>query len=75
MPEERTGLHVRWVRAATVQAHMGPRERAAAAGKPETNFRDRPHSFKVMAPARTVVAYARVPEVPAERKEIQAPKP
>lgn len=38
---------------------------AAAAGEPETNYRDRPHSFKVMAPARTVGAYARVTEEPA----------
>ena len=32
------------------------------AGQPETNFNNRPHSFKVMAPSRTCVAYARVPE-------------
>lgn len=31
-------------------------------GQPETNFNNRPHSMMVLAPARTVVAYARVPE-------------
>ena len=28
-------------------------------GAPETNFNDRPHSMMVLAPARTVVVYAR----------------
>ena len=40
------------------------------AGQPETNFNNRPHSFKVLAPSRTCVAYARVPEeiVPGPEK-------
>lgn len=28
-------------------------------GVPETNFNDRPHSMMVLAPARSVVVYAR----------------
>ena len=32
------------------------------AGDPKTNFNNRPHSMLVLAPQRTVVVYARVPE-------------
>ena len=42
------------------------------AGQPETNFNNRPHSFKVLTPSRTCVAYARVPEavVPGPSKHL-----
>lgn len=35
-------------------------------GVPETNFNNRPNSFKVLAPARTCVAYYRVEDCPEE---------
>ncbi|KAK0577594.1 hypothetical protein LWI29_035556 [Acer saccharum] len=41
-------------------------------GVPETNFNNRPNSFKVLSPARTCVVYYRVEESEEERNKIES---